>query len=76
MMVSLMNVRELREVSFCGGKGMQELSFRHDEFETSIWKCPAGNIKLELRQVVMAGDVDLGILQSVKRMKKCSPSKS
>lgn len=66
MMVSLMNVGELREVSFCGGKEIHELSFRHDKFETSIWKCPAGNIKLELRQAVMAGDVDLGILWRVE----------
>lgn len=52
------------EVSFC--RGIDELFFRQNELETSIWKCPAGNIKLVLRQMVIARDVDLGILWSVE----------
>ena len=46
--------------------GIEELSSRHGEFEISIWKCPTGSIKLELRQVVMARDMDLGTLWSVE----------
>lgn len=75
MMVSLMNVGELGEVSFWGV--INELPFRHDKFETTIWKYPAENIKLELRQVVMTRDVHLGILQSIENwMKKFFFSRS
>ena len=66
--VSLMNVGELKEVSFWGV--INELPFRQGKFETSIWKCPAENIKWELRPVVMTRDTDLGILWSVENWMK------